>query len=121
MRVPGATAWSRCSQKPTGVCVAEFQFASKADDIPAGRGKTIVLGEKKIALFHADGAFYAIDGTCLHRGGPLGDGELEGCVVTCPWHGWQFDVRNGEMKMNPAARVNCYQTRVEGSDVQVCC
>ena len=101
--------------------MAEFVFAAKTHDIPANRGKTITLGDKKIALFNVDGAFYAMDDTCLHRGGPLGEGELEGCVVTCPWHGWQFDVRSGEMTMNPAARVNCYPTRVDAGDVQVCC
>ena len=101
--------------------MAEFVFAAKTDDIPANRGKTIFLGDKKIALFNVAGGFYAIDDTCLHRGGPLGEGELEGCVVTCPWHGWQFDVRSGEMTLNPAARVNCYPTRVDAGDVQVCC
>ena len=101
--------------------MAEFVFAAKTDDIPTGRGKTVSLGEKRIALFNVDGAFYAIDDTCLHRGGPLGEGELEGCIVTCPWHGWKYDVRSGEMTMNAAARVNCYQTRTEGADVQVYC
>jgi len=99
--------------------MAEFVFGAKTDDIPAGRSRTICLGEKRIALFNVDGAFYAIDDTCLHRGGPLGEGELEGGVVTCPWHGWKYDVRNGEMTMNPAARVKCYPTRIDGSDVQV--
>ena len=101
--------------------MGEFVFAAKTGDISASRGKTITLGDKKIALFNIDGAFYAIDDSCLHRGGPLGDGELEGCVVTCPWHGWKFDVRSGEMTMNPAARVNCYPTRVDAGDVQVSC
>ena len=99
--------------------MAEFVFAAKADEVPAGRGKTITLRERRIALFNADGTFYAIDDTCLHRGGPLGEGELEGCVVTCPWHGWKFDVRSGEMTMNTAARVNCYATRIDGGDVHV--
>jgi nitrite reductase/ring-hydroxylating ferredoxin subunit len=101
--------------------MAEFVFAAKSHDIPTSRGKTIALGDKRIALFNVDGVFYAIDDTCLHRGGPLGEGELEGCVVTCPWHGWKYDVRSGGMTMNPAARVNCYPTRVDAGDVQVCC
>lgn len=99
--------------------MAEFVFAAKTDDIPPGRGRTVRLGEKRIALFNVDGAFYAIDDTCLHRGGPLGEGELEGCVVFCPWHGWKCDIRSGEMTMNSAARVNCYQTRVEAGNVLV--
>jgi|SRR5689334_2230147 nitrite reductase/ring-hydroxylating ferredoxin subunit len=99
--------------------MAEFVFGANTDEIPAGRGKAILLGEKRIALFNVAGTFYAIDDTCLHRGGPLGEGELEGCIVTCPWHGWKYDVRNGEMTMNPAARVKCYPTRIDAGDVQV--
>src|SRR4030095_2936286 len=101
--------------------MAEFVFAAKTRDIPASRGKTITLGDKNIALFNVDGAFYAIDDTCLHRGGPLGEGELAGCVVTCPWQGEMLDVRSGEMTMIPAARVNCYPPRVDAGDVQVSC
>src|SRR5262245_53543176 len=101
--------------------MAEFVFAAKTNEIPAGRGKTISLGEKTVAVFNVAGTYYAIDNTCLHRGGPLAEGELEGCFVTCPWHGWRFDVRSGEMTMNTAARVNCYETRVEAGDVQVRC
>ena len=48
------------------------------------------------ALFNVDGTFYALDGVCPHQGGPLGSGEVHNCIVTCPWHGWQFDVRTGQ-------------------------
>jgi 3-phenylpropionate/trans-cinnamate dioxygenase ferredoxin component len=106
------------------VGMPDFVFAAETEDIAAGRGKTISLGEKRIALFNVDGASYAISDTCLHRGGLLGDGDLEGCVVTCPWHGWRFDVRNvrtGERMLNAAACVTCYQTRTDGGEVQVRC
>jgi nitrite reductase (NADH) small subunit len=109
------------AKSPRRAAMAEFVFAARTDDIPVGRGKTVDVGEKRVALFNVDGVFYAIDDTCLHRGGPLGEGELEGCVVTCPWHGWKFDVRSGEMTMNVAARLNCYQTRVESGVVQISC
>jgi len=49
--------------------------------------------------------------TCLHRGGPLGEGALEGKIVTCPWHGWQYDVTTGKTTMNPNAGVPCYATK----------
>ena len=75
--------------------MAEFVVAN-ADEIPAGTGKTVFAGEKAIALFNVSGKFYALDNTCPHRGGPLGEGELDGCILTCPWHGWQFDVTTGE-------------------------
>jgi len=70
-------------------------------------------------LFNVDGIFYALDGVCPHQGGPLGDGDLAGCIVTCPWHGWQFDVTNGKSVQNPAAGVDCYPAEVRGGDIFV--
>jgi nitrite reductase/ring-hydroxylating ferredoxin subunit len=54
-----------------------------------------VVAERIIALYHVDDTYYALDGICPHQGGPLGKGRLQGGIVTCPWHGWQFDVRTG--------------------------
>ena len=61
-----------------------------------GKGCLIRLEDKEIALFCCKGSYYAISDTCTHEGGPLSEGELEGSVVTCPWHGWQFDVETGK-------------------------
>lgn len=70
---------------------------AKVGDIPEGHGIVVNIQDgKQIALFKINGAIYALDNACPHMGGPLGEGEIEGDVVTCPWHGWQFDVRNGE-------------------------
>lgn len=72
-----------------------FKIAN-ANDIPEGKGR-IVIGPdgKEIALFKIQGSFYALENACPHMGGPLGEGELDDCKVTCPWHGWQFDIRSG--------------------------
>ena len=66
-----------------------------------------------------DGTFYVLDNTCLHRGGPLGEGELEGPIVTCPWHGWRWDVTTGANTNNPAVKVACFPVKVEGTSVFV--
>jgi len=73
--------------------MAEFVKVAQVSDLQPGAGKVVMVKDRAIALFNVDGTFYAIDNICLHRGGPLGEGELEGCVVTCPWHGWQYDVK----------------------------
>lgn len=101
--------------------MAAFVAVAKVHEIQPGRGKTIVVDGKKIAVFNVHGTFYAIDDTCLHRGGPLGEGELEDCFVTCPWHGWTYDVTTGVSTVNPAVKVACYATRTEGEDLQVSC
>ena len=75
---------------------------------------------KKIALFNVDGAFYAIDDTCTHRGGPLSEGELNGNEVSCPLHGARFDVTSGAELSPPAPRgVARYNVRVDGEDVAI--
>ncbi len=101
--------------------MADFFCVAKAEDIAAGQGRTVEVEGKRIAVFNVDGAFYAIDDTCVHRGGPLGQGQLEGAVVSCPWHSWRFDVKTGASLTNPAARVGCYPIKIEGADVLVGC
>lgn len=96
-----------------------LESVAKAADIPAGSIKEVQVGGKPVALANVGGKFYAIDNTCLHRGGPLGQGFLEGSVVTCPWHGWQFDVTSGKAVMNPNAGVGCLRTEVQDGEVYV--
>ncbi len=78
-----------------------FVRAAKAADVGAGTIREVPVGSTMVALANVGGSFYAINNTCLHRGGPLGQGALEGKTVTCPWHGWQFDVTTGKASMNP--------------------
>ncbi len=72
-----------------------------------------------MALANVAGKFYAINDVCVHRGGPLGEGELEANVVTCPWHGWQYDVTTGKVTQNPNMGVACYATEVRGDEIFV--
>lgn len=99
--------------------MAKFVRVAARSDIPAGHGKTVEVNGKTIALFNCDGTFYAIDNTCKHQGGPLGEGELDGTVVTCPWHGLTYDVTTGESPDDPDCVVDKYEVKVEGADVMV--
>ena len=94
------------------------KIASTAD-IPKGQGRTFEVAGKQVAVFNCDGTFYAIDNTCRHQGGPLGEGELEGAVVTCPWHGWTYDVTTGVSPDDADCRVDTYEVKVEGDSVMV--
>lgn len=87
-------------------------------DIGPGEGRTVDVNGTAVAIFNINGEFFAINNSCPHRGGSLGDGFLEGNVVTCPLHGWQFDVKTGQSPLMPA-KVSCYQVKVEGNDVLV--
>jgi nitrite reductase/ring-hydroxylating ferredoxin subunit len=90
-----------------------------AGEIPAGAGRVVEAGGRTLAVFNVDGTYYAIDNTCTHRGGPLGDGDLEGAVVMCPWHAWRFDVTSGANVNNPAVRVACFPAQVRDGAVFV--
>ena len=96
-----------------------FTKVAKGAEVAPGCGKVIETGGKKIALFNVDGTFFAVDNTCKHRCGPLGEGALSGSVVTCPWHGWEYDVRTGRKQEDPSIGVSCYPVRVEGDDILV--
>ena len=93
---------------------------AQTDELSPGSGKVVDADGRSIALFNVEGTFYAIDNTCTHRGGLLGEGELNGNIVTCPWHGAEFDVTTGEVTVPPANKgVGNFPTRVEGDDVLV--
>jgi nitrite reductase/ring-hydroxylating ferredoxin subunit len=99
--------------------MGEFVRVTGTTDVKSGQGIVVEVNGKTLAVFNVDGAFHAIDNTCIHRGGPLGEGDLEGSVVTCPWHGWQYDVTTGACVANPSAKVERYEVQVEGTDVKV--
>jgi nitrite reductase (NADH) small subunit len=88
-------------------------------ECPPGCGVERVAGDRIVALFNIGGKFFALDGVCPHQGGPLGKGQLAGCVVTCPWHGWQFDVRSGQHQFSPTVRQPALAVRVEEGEVWV--
>jgi nitrite reductase (NADH) small subunit len=87
--------------------------------IAAGSVQEAQVGDETIAVANVEGKFYAISNTCLHRGGPLGQGTVSGKEVTCPWHGWSFDVTNGKLSHSSAAGVACYPVEVRGEDIFV--
>ena len=88
-------------------------------DLQPGECKTVTAGNRELGLFNVGGKFYATDNTCPHRGGPLGEGMLEGNLITCPWHGWQFDVCTGGSPVIPSAKIDSFEVVVEGNDVKV--
>ena len=99
--------------------MAEFVRVAGTAEIPPGTARQVEVGGKALAIYNVDGTFYCTDGVCAHRGGPLGEGDLAGKTVTCPWHAWEYDVTTGQSTTNPAARVACFPVVVDGADVRV--
>ena len=99
--------------------MSESIRVASVTDVPPGTGKEITAGGRVIALYNVDGSFFALDGVCPHAGGPLGEGSLSGNVVTCPWHGWQFDVTSGQHCLNANLQHTSFSVKVQGDDVFV--
>lgn len=97
----------------------KFVNVGRKSEIAPGTGKTVAVEGRAIALFNVNGKIYATDNACVHRGGPLGEGTVDGNEVVCPWHGWAYDITTGQCSMNPAASVACHQVKEEGENILV--
>jgi 3-phenylpropionate/trans-cinnamate dioxygenase ferredoxin subunit len=97
-----------------------FEQALVITDLTEGKGKQVVLGGRKIAVFLCDGKVFAIDDTCPHRGAPLSDGECRMGQVMCPWHAARFDLQTGKALCPPAkADVRSYPVQVNDQQIYV--
>jgi nitrite reductase/ring-hydroxylating ferredoxin subunit len=96
-----------------------FVTVARVEDVPPGTVAHVRAGEEEIAVANVGNEFFATQGHCLHLQGPLGQGELEGTVLTCPWHGWQYDVRTGLNEFDRAIQLRTYEVRVEDGEIQV--
>jgi nitrite reductase/ring-hydroxylating ferredoxin subunit len=94
-----------------------FYPVAKISEIPEGDCKSIKVDGEAIALFNVGGKFYATEDTCKHRGGSLGEGTLDETIVTCPLHGWTYDVTNGDCEMNAKVKLDTYTVTVEGETI----
>lgn len=101
------------------VRMPSFVKMATLDDLPPGSSREVEHEGRIYALFNVEGVISAIDGLCPHQGGPLADGPIEGTLVTCPWHGWQFDVRTGKTTLNNRLTQPVFEVKVDGRDVLV--
>jgi len=97
----------------------EFIPVAEVTEVPPGRSKVVRVAGKAIALFNVEGAIYAMENRCPHEGGPVGDGEFVGTVITCPSHQWRFDVRTGACAHDPSILAKTYDVRIEDDMILV--
>ena len=99
--------------------MAEFVTVARVEDVPPGSVRTVHAGEVDLALARIGDEFFATQHACAHLQGPLGEGVLTGELLTCPWHGWQYDVRTGRNDFDRAIALETYDVRVEDGDVKI--
>ena len=92
---------------------------AEASECPPGTSLERVADGRMVAIANVDGVLPAIDGLCPHQGGPLGTGQLCGAVLTCPWHGWQFDVTTGRHRVSATVRQAVHEVRVHDGRIEV--
>ena len=92
-------------------------LVGQAEEIPEGERKIVELAGRSIGIFHHAGSWYAVHNRCLHRGGPVATGSLQGDVLTCPWHGYQYNLTNGQLLQDPKAKLDQYPVEVRDGEI----
>ena len=96
-----------------------FVRVARLPDLPAGGLLLVQAGHTPILLSNVDGELFATSDTCCHLGGPLQEGTLTGSTITCPWHFWTYDVRDGRCLINAGARLLTYPVRSVDGMIEV--
>lgn len=96
-----------------------WHSVGKEMDFEEGHAIIVEINKKQIAVFKIQNDYFAIDNICPHRGGPLGEGRLEGNEVTCPWHAWSFNLSTGKCVNIPQSLVTKFNLKKENSEIYV--
>ncbi len=96
-------------------------IVGKTTEIMPGQMKKISFDEKEIIVSNVDGNYFAIDDTCTHSGASLSEGKINGSIITCDWHGAQFECKTGKLVKFPAeiANLKSYNVIVESDNIIV--
>jgi nitrite reductase/ring-hydroxylating ferredoxin subunit len=99
--------------------MAEWIRVANVSEISPSKAREIEHQGRVIAIFQVGEEYQAIDGICPHQGGPLAEGPLDGTCVTCPWHGWQFDVVTGKTPLGTRVKQEVFPVKREGDEIFV--
>lgn len=105
------------SLQPTGP-VRTYKVA-ELDEIPDGGSKLVSIAGRTVAVFRVKDEYFAMANNCLHRGGPLGEGEVSNYEVTCPWHGWKYSITSGAFSLIPTLKVKTFPVKATPEGVFV--
>ena len=94
--------------------------AGKLDDWSVGQGREMLIAGRVVAIFRTDEhRFFAVDGMCAHQGGPIAQGKLDHKCVTCPWHGWQYNITDGVNLLTQKKMLDCFAVEVREGSVYI--
>jgi nitrite reductase (NADH) small subunit len=96
-----------------------FQKLCQLDELVLNAGREFLVDGQIIAVFRTSEAVYAIDGMCAHQGGPIAQGKLDGNCVTCPWHGWQYNICTGVNLLTQKKMLQDFAIEVRSNEVWI--
>ena len=100
--------------------VTNFVTVAKVNEIALGKVKVVYVDDAPVGVANVDGQYYAFADVCTHDDGPVAEGPLVGCVIECPRHGAQFDIRTGAVLRLPAVTpIPIYDLKIEGDTIKV--
>jgi len=99
--------------------MTQFVTVARVGDIPEGQGRSFVVGDREVAVFHVGGQYFALDDYCPHMGASLGVSEIYGETVVCNRHLWAFRLTDGTCVDVPSLKAATFQVRVQGDEIQV--
>lgn len=97
--------------------MARLIKVGQINELAPGQGKLVQVDGTDVALFNVGGSFYATGAVCPHEEGPLHEGEVDGEMIICPWHSFDFNLKTGECSMDPDLRVVTYTVKTQGDDL----
>jgi multimeric flavodoxin WrbA/nitrite reductase/ring-hydroxylating ferredoxin subunit len=105
------------------VVMKDYVHVMSIAELPDPSQAVVKVGNVEVAIFHRNGVVSAIGNACLHKGGPLGKGRVDnkydGCYVTCPWHGWEYNVVTGSAPPGYADQQSVYDVKIQGEEVWI--
>ncbi len=109
----------RGADRPLAPTGGDWVEAGRVDDIPEKRARVVNIGGERVAIFRYDGRVSALSAVCQHQNGPLGEGCVADGLVTCPWHGYQYDPETGASPPPFEERVPTFNLRVDAGRIFV--
>lgn len=100
--------------------MADFTTVARVGEITEGQGQAYAVNGRMVAVFREGDNYHAIDDFCPHMGASLAGGHVDKGVVACPWHAWRFCIHDGQWVDNPRIKIDRFEVRVQGDEIQVC-
>ena len=96
-----------------------IKLAAESELPSVGQAREFEVDGRTVCVANVGGTITAMDNVCLHMGGPLGQGYIEGNKIVCPWHGWEYDPKTGQLEGDPNTKLAVYPIRIENGEVMI--